>query len=129
MCSYVCIYLIQMNLIEVYVYIFTSLLVGTLKATEVLYVLPDNSPNISCSSHHCATFSQYLLDNDGTLPVVSNVEYHLLPGEHCLDATETVVALSNFQNFSLVGKFNEQLQLQSVILVSTNITIFDSYNI
>ena len=118
----------QTNLIEVYILV--ALLVGTSTANEIFYVLPDNSPNISCPPHHCATFSQYLLDNDGRLPVTSNVEYHLLSGEHYLIATETLtVALSNFQNFSLVGKLNEQLQLPTVILVSTNITIFDSYNI
>ena len=115
-----------MNFIEVYILV--ALLVGTSTANEIFYVLPDNSPNISCPPHHCATFSQYLLDNDGTLPVTSNVEYHLLSGEHCLNATEAVV-FSNFQNFTLVGKLNEQLQLPSVILVSTNITILDSYNI
>ena len=97
----------EMNLIEVYILV--ALLVKTSTATEIFYVLPDNSPNISCPSHQCTTFSQYLLDNDGILPVTSNVEYHLLPGEHHLNATETVVALSNFQNFSLIGKFNEQL--------------------
>ena len=40
-------------------------------ATELLYVLPDNSTNaVSCPSQPCATLSQYVLDN-GTLPVVS----------------------------------------------------------
>ena len=116
----------QMNFIEVYILV--ALLIGTSTANEIFYVLPDNSPNISCPPHHCATFSQYLLDNDGTLPVTSNVVYHLLSGEHCLNATEAVV-FSNFQNFTLVEKLNEQLQLPLVILVSTNITILDSYNI
>ena len=68
----------KINVIEVC--IFTALLFGTSTATEIFYVLPDNSPNISCLPHQCATFSQYLLDNDGTLPVTSNFEYHLLPG-------------------------------------------------
>ena len=54
-------------------------------ATETLYVLPDNVTNVICPSHPCATLSQYLLDN-GTLPVVSNVEYHFLPGEHHVPA-------------------------------------------
>ena len=49
---------------------------------QVFYVLPDNSTNASCSLQPCATLSQYLLDNNGSLPVVSNVEYHFLPGEH-----------------------------------------------
>ena len=122
-----CTYLMQMNLIEVYILV--ALLGGTSTATEIFYILPDNSSNMSCPSHQCTTFSQYLLENDGTLPVTSNVEYRLLPGEHYFNATETVVSLSNFQNFSLIGKFNEQLQLPSVILVSTNIAIFNSYNI
>ena len=50
-------------------------------ATEILYVLPDNVSDVNCPSQPCATLGQYLLDN-GSLPVLSNVEYHFLPGEH-----------------------------------------------
>ena len=116
-----------MNSVEVYtlVVVLTGI---SIAATEMFYVLPDNSSNISCPSHHCATFSQYFLDND-TLPVVSNVEYHLLPGEHYVISTETV-EFTNFQNFSLVGLYNKQLQqFPSTILISTDIVIFDSYNV
>ena len=72
-------------------------------ATEILYVLPDNSTNaVSCPSQPCATLSQYLLDN-GTLPVVSNVEYHFLPGEHHVPANMT---LQDLHNFSIIGTFS-----------------------
>ena len=55
-------------------------------ASQILYVLPDNSTNAAgCPSQPCDTLSQYLLDN-GTLPFVSNVEYHFLPGEHLVPA-------------------------------------------
>ena len=57
--------------------------------TDVLYVLPDNSTNVSCPSQPCATLSQYLLDN-GTLPIMSNVEYHFLSGEHHVSAYMTL---------------------------------------
>ena len=70
-------------------------------ATEVFYVLPNNSTSVSCpSSYNCATLSQYLMDNNGTLPVVSNVEYHFLPGEHLLMSKLTI---QNASNFSMVG--------------------------
>ena len=114
-----------MNLVKVCT--LAAILIGISTAIEIFYVLPDNSPNISCPSHHCATFSQYFLDND-TLPVVSNVEYHLLPGEHYMISTE-IVLLGYLQNFSLVGLYNKKLQLLSTILVSTDIVIFDSYNV
>ena len=72
-------------------------------ATEILYVLPDNSTDaVSCPSQPCATLSQYLLHN-GTLPVVSNVEYHFLPGEHHVPAN---VTLQDLHNLSIVGTFN-----------------------
>ena len=59
---------------------------------------------------------------------MSNVEYHLLPGEHYVTSTE-MVEFTNFQNFSFVG-YNEQLhQLPSTLLVSTDIFIFGSYNV
>ena len=68
-------------------------------ATEIFYVLPDNSTNASCPSQPCATLSQYWLHN-GTLPVVSNVAYHFLPGEHHVPANMT---LQNLHNFSIIG--------------------------
>ena len=69
---------------------------------EVLYVLPDNSTDaVSCPSQPCATLSQYLLDN-GTLPVVSNVEFHFLPGEHHVPAN---MILHGLHNFSIIGMF------------------------
>lgn len=68
-------------------------------ATNILYVIPDNSTNATnCVSYSCATLSQYLLDN--TLPVVSNVQYYFLPGEHQVPAN---MVLQNLQNFSIIG--------------------------
>ena len=115
----------QMNLIEVKILVAVLVTIST--ATEIFYVLPDNSFNISCPSHQCATFSQYFLDND-TLPVVSNVEYHLLPGEHYVISTEMIL-LGYLQNFSLVGLYNKKLHLLSTILISTDIVIVNSYNV
>ena len=88
-------------------------LIGISTATEIFHVLPDNSPNISCPSHHCATFSQYFLDND-TLPVVSNVEYHLLPGEHYVISTEMVEFINNYSgilNYTIVSDNTDMCEL------------------
>ena len=68
-------------------------------ATKILYVLPDSSTNASCPSQPCATISRYLLDN-GTLPVVSNVQYYFLPGEHHVPAN---MLLQDLCNFSIIG--------------------------
>ena len=72
------------------------------KATDVFYVLSDNSVNVSCSSQPCHshTLGQYLLINNGTLPQVKNVEYHFLPGEHQVPAN---MVLTNLSNFSIIG--------------------------
>ena len=70
-------------------------------ATQVFNVLPDNVSNTNCPFQPCATLSQYLLDNNGTLPVVSNVEYHFLPGEHHLQ--NTTMTLEYLSNVSFVG--------------------------
>ena len=83
-------------------------------ATEILHVLPDNSTDaVSCPSQPCATLSQYLLDN-GTLPVVSNVEYHFLPGEHNVPANMT---LQNLHNFSIIGTVSKPSPLAVLALV------------
>jgi len=66
-------------------------------APEIFYVLPDNSTNGSCPSQPCATLSQYLMDNNGTLPVVSNVEYHF-PGEHQILANIELINIMNNLN-------------------------------
>ena len=69
-------------------------------ATQILYVLPDNSTDAaSCPSQPCATLSQYLSVNS-TLPVVSNVEYHFLPGEHHVPAN---MVLQDLHNFTMIG--------------------------
>ena len=73
-------------------------------AAKILYVLPDISTNAaSCPSQPCATLSQYLLD-DGTLPVVSNVEYHFLHGEHHVPAN---MIFHNLHNFSIIGTISK----------------------
>ena len=77
-----------------------------LKATDVFYVLSDNSVNVSCLSQPCHshTLGQYLLINNGTLPQVTNVEYHFLPGEHQVPAN---MVLTNLSNFSIIGDISE----------------------
>ena len=96
-------------------------------ATEILYVSPDNSTNASCPSQPCATLSQYLLD-DSTLPAVSNVEYHFLPGEHHVPAN---MMLQNLYNFSIIGTVNNSSS--PVVLVGCSqsdiIKIKNSYSV
>ena len=79
-------------------------------ANKILYVLPDNSTNTSCTHQPCATLSQYLLD-DGTLPDVENVEYHFLPGEHQIPANMVLENLHNFSIVGIVGKSSLQVVL------------------
>ena len=96
-------------------------------ATEILYILPDNSTNVSCPSQPCATLSQYLLDN-GTLPFVSNVEYHFLPGEHHVPAN---MVLQNLHNFSIIGTVSKPSS--PVVLVGCSqlyvLKIINSFNV
>ena len=93
-------------------------------AVEVLYVLPNNLSNDSCPSQPCATLSQYLLDDNGTLPVVSNVEYHFLPGDYLLMSTLVIEIVFDF---SIVGYFPAMIKCypasHEAILHSSNVTI------
>ena len=74
--------------------------ISTCIATTIIYyVLPDNVSDVNCPSQPCATLGQYLLDN-GSLPVLSNVEYHFLPGEHHV---VDVIYIEEAFNFSLIG--------------------------
>ena len=102
----------QMKCLLIFVFVATQIWIST--TTEILYVLPDNSTSavmISCPSQPCATLNQYVLDN-GTLPVVSNVEYHFLPGEHYVPAN---ITLQNLHNFSIIGIVDKAIS--SVVLV------------
>ena len=97
------------------------------EATRILHVLPDNLTNATCPFQPCATLSEYLLDN-GTLPVVSNVQYYFLPGEHHVPAN---MLLQNLCNFSIIGTVKESPP--PVVLVgclqSYVINIINSYNV
>ena len=64
-------------------------------ATRILYVVPDNSTNAGCQFDPCATLSEYLLDN-GTLPVVSNVQYYFLPGEHHVSQSHVINVINSY---------------------------------
>ena len=91
----------------------------------IFLVLPNNTSSISCPSQPCATLSQYLLDNNGTLPVVSNVEYHFLPGEHLVMSK---MVLRRMSNVALSGSPRSLTVLSCHSTVSF-IGIFHSYNI
>ena len=112
-------------MIGYYVFILITFQVWIPTATEILYVSPDNSTNGNCPSHRCTTLNQYLLDN-GTLPVVSNVEYHFLPGEHHVPAN---TILQNLYNFSIIGTVNNSSS--PVVLVGCSqsyvVNIIDSH--
>ena len=79
-------------------------------ANKILYVLPNNSTNTSCTYQPCTTLSKYLLD-DGTLPDVANVEYHFLPGEHQIPANMVLKNLHNFSIVGIVGRSSSQVVL------------------
>ena len=74
-------------------------MIYTCTATKILYVLPDNVSDVNCPSQPCATLGQYSLDT-GSLPVLSNVAYYFLPGEHHV---VNVINMVGALNFSLIG--------------------------
>ena len=101
-------------------------------ATKVFNILPDESTHVSCPSQPCATLSQYLLDNNGTLPIVSNVEYRFLPGEHLLHTKMTLEYLSNVSFVGVESDVSSPVILiscssnpyfQIAIICSQNVTI------
>ena len=74
--------------------------ISSLTSVQIFNVLPDDSTTESCPCQPRATLSQYLLDNNSTLPFVSNVEHHFLPGEQYLC---TRVILKHLRNFTFFG--------------------------
>ena len=101
----------------------------TSMATKILYVIPDNSTNVPCPFQPCATLSEYLLDN-GTLPVVSNVQYYFLPGEHHVPAN---MLLQDLCNFSIIGTVHVKESPPPVVLVGCLqpyvINVTNAYNV
>ena len=109
------------------VLLLTILLISkSMSIKEVFYVSPDNSTNVSCAFQPCATLSQYLLDNNGSLPVVSNVEYHFLPGEHHIPPN---MVLQNLNNFMITASFNEVWLAMLFIHLQSSLVIKDSINL
>ena len=82
-------------------------------ASDIFYVIPDNPGSLSCPFQPCATLTQYSLDNNGTLPVVSNVQYRFLPGEHYVNFT---LSVQRGSNISLIGTTTKD-NLLPVVLV------------
>ena len=97
--------------------------ISTCTATKILYVLPDNVSDVNCPSQPCATLGQYLLDN-GSLPVLSDVEYHFLPGEHHV---VNIVNVEKAFNFSLIGFGLSPAKL--VCRSRSHVSVFYSYNV
>ena len=108
-------------------FLVTALISAYAAAQQVFYVSPDNSTNASCPFQPCATLSQYLLDNNGSLPVVSNVEYHFLSGEHHLPTNMT---LQYLHNFTMTGCYN-YISILTVIIgtIRSYLKVFDSVNV
>ena len=100
-----------------------SIVISACTATEVFYVLPNNVSDVNCQFRPCATLGHYFLDN-GSLPVLSNVEYHFLPGEHyIIDIMQIRLA----SNLSLIG-----VGLSSIKLVcrpQVYVAVSYSYNV
>ena len=97
--------------------------ISTCTATKILYVLPDNVSDVNCPSQPCATLDQYLLDN-GSLPVLSDVVYQFLPGEHhVVNAINMVSAL----NLSLIGYRLSPAKL--VCWSQSYVSVVYSYNV
>ena len=97
--------------------------ISTFAAAEILYVLPDNVSDANCPSQPCGTLDQYLLNN-GSLPVLSNVEYYFLPGEHHVC---NVVNMVGVFNFSLIG-FG-LLPVKLICWSQSYVSVFYSYNV
>ena len=95
---------------------------------KIFYVLPDNSTNVSCPSQPCATLSQYLMDNNNTLPAVSNVEYHFLSGKHYIPAN---LILHNLYNFTIIGVVSKSSLFPVLIshFHSFVLKIYDSHHV
>ena len=102
---------------------FLVYLISTCTATKILYVLPDNVSDANCPSEPCATLGQYLLDNR-SLPVLSDVEYRFLPGEHHV---VKVISIELALHLTLSGSVLSPAKL--VCLPVTLVTIYSSYNI
>lgn len=112
------------DLIHIFLLEITILFSVSTAAHQVFYVLPDDSTNTTCPSQPCATLSQYLLDNDGSLPVVSNVEYQFLPGKHYVPSN---MSFWHLHNFAIIGSSSNKF---SVLLVDLQayIKIYASKN-
>ena len=102
---------------------FVIFVISTCTATEILYVLPDNVSDVNCPSQPCHTLDQYLLDSR-SLPVLSNVEYRFLPGEHYV---VKVISIELAVHLTLSGSGLSPAKL--VCLPVTLVSIYSSYNI
>ena len=125
-----------MNLILLFLLQVTLASVASTLNYEVFYVSSDNSTNTSCPFQPCATFSQYLLDNNGSLPVLIYAEYHFLPGEHHVPTNMTLQGLFNvtilgstLSPTKFIGDFQSYLKVVDSLYVTIKNVVFKRLNI
>lgn len=70
--------------------------ISTSTPTGLLYVLPDDSTNVSCPSQPCASINQYSLNMSN----MSNVKFIFLSGKHSLTST---IIMRHVYNVTMVG--------------------------
>ena len=95
-------------------------------ATEVLYVIPENSSITKCPAQPCATLNQYLLHNS-LISFVSDFNIYLLPGNHHVIVN---MEMWNVSNISLIGISSSASSLPTLDCLSkSHIAFYGSYNI
>ena len=104
-------------------YLYIVHVISTCTAAKTLFVLPDNVSDVNCPSQPCAPLGQYLLDN-GSLPVLSNVVYYFLPGEHSIHGG---INLMKVHNFSFIGFGSSPAKF--VCRSLSYVGVFYSYNV
>ena len=73
--------------------------------SSIFYVLPDNSTSSSCPFQPCAKLSEYLNDDFDLMFVLSDLEFHFLPGEYQV----TEIFIEYVYNFSFHGIVGDSL--------------------
>ena len=94
-------------------------------ATDILYIIPENSTVANCPSQPCTTLSGYL-SNRSLIPFASNFNIYLLSGKHHLI---TDLEFWNVSSVSLIGINRNSSLVMLNCLSNSHIAFYGSYNI
>ena len=93
---------------------------------KIYYIVPNGTNTTNCPFQPCATLDYYLLNN-GSFSTVSDVQFHILVGEHILTSSLIITEVCNFTMLGITDSNSQKVIVK--LDLETSIIICNSNNV